>query len=451
MSIGSGLFSNMLAHLAHLVKPGSGLDGELFDLRKDIATSLSPLVATAVEEWTTPVGTAAPGASALLVATATSVAVQTKLRAALIAAGLAQLALWPRPVTFTTLDAPAGAPDTATDAPATATITGIDANGAVQVEVVNVAQTDAGVATSVGVWSDITSIVYSAGQGVGATVSIGIAAAFIYPATATSMVPVTLHASQLLQGDLARYPRGLVFTGGGVAAHAPTLATVTGRDINGRPVVEAVVLTAGAGSSATSFAHIDSIAYNAGTVAADATVAITFTDAIGFSRHIKTRLALTQLSAAIIGGLYLIPSTPMTGVVAPPVATAEYTGTVDISSAAAVAALNGLTVLVQVNGAPHTITFAAPVTIFDVVAQARTQAPGLQVSLTDHNTHLRFEASRTLVIAGGTANAAIGFPAGPTTAPSALPNGTYAPLAIVDGATSLAVYYEFDASFDNAA
>jgi len=37
MSIGSGLFKSMLAHISHLAKPGSGLDGEIFDLRKDIA------------------------------------------------------------------------------------------------------------------------------------------------------------------------------------------------------------------------------------------------------------------------------------------------------------------------------------------------------------------------------------------------------------------------------
>lgn len=442
MSIGSGLFSSMLAHLSHLVKPGSGLDGELFDLRNDVAKSLSPLYAVAVEEWTTPVGLAAPGAATLLAPTATSIAVQTKLRAGLIAAGLAQLALWPRTVTFTT-----GGGAGSGDAPPSATITGFDANGAAQVEVVLVSQANGGSTTSLGVWSNLTSIVYAAGDGAGATVSIGIGAAAIIPATATSLVPVTIAGSSMVQDDLAKWPRGLVFTGGGTAAHAPATAVVTGKDINGRVVVETVVLTAGSGASAHWFAHIDSIAYVAGTVAADATVAVTPTAAVGLSRHIKTRLAITQLTNAIIGGVWLLPAT-MTGTVAAPVSTAEYTGTVDISSAASVAALNGLTVIVAVNGAPHTITFAAPATIFDVVTQARTQAPGLQVSLTDNNTHLRFQATRTLVITGGTANAAIGFPAGPTTAPSALPNGTYAPVTALDGATSLAIYYEYDASFD---
>lgn len=440
MSIGSGLFKSMLSHLSHLVKPGGGLDGELYDLRHDIVEAMEPLYAVAVEEWTTPVGAAAPGAAALLVATASSIAIQTKLRSGLIAAGLAQLALWPRLITFTT-----GGGAGATDAPPTATVNGLDANGVAQTEVVTISQANGGVATSTKVWSDLVSIVYAAGDGVGATVSIGIAAAFIYPATATALVPVTVKASQLIQGDLAKWPRGLVFTGGGVAAHSPTLAVVTGRDINKRKVVETVVLTAGAGTSANWFAHIDSIAYNAGTVAADATVAVTFTDAIGLRRKVKTRLTITQLSNAIIGGVWLTPAT-MTGTLAAPVSTAEYTGTVDISSAASVAALNTLTVIVAVDGAPYTITFAAPTTIYDVVAQARAQAPGLQVSLTNNNTRLRFQASRTLVITGGTANAAIGFPAGPTTAPSALPNGTYAPLAAVDGATSLAVYYEYDAS-----
>jgi len=446
MSIGSGLFKSMLAHISHLAKPGSGLDGEIFDLRKDIAESLEPMYAVAVEEWTKPVGTAAPGVATLLAATATSVAVQTKLRAGLIASGLAQLALWPRPITFTTTDA-AGGGDTSADAPASATVTGLDAKGNAQVEVVTLAQTNGATATSVGAWSDITSVVYAAGDGAGALVSIGINAAFLYPSTATSLAPVTIQGKDLIQGNLAKYPRAIVFTGGNTAAHAPTLATITGQDINGRSVVETVKLTAGSGTGVTSFAHIDSIAFNAGNTAADALMTITFTDAIGLRRPIKTRLSLTQLTNAIIGGVWLTPAT-MTGAVAAPVSTAEYTGTVDISSAASVAALNGLTVIVAVNGAPSTITFAAPATIFDVVTQARTQAPGLQVSLTDNNTHLRFHASRTLVITGGTANAAIGFPAGPTTAPSALPNGTYAPATPVDGATSLAVYYEYDASVE---
>jgi hypothetical protein len=114
---------------------------------------------------------AAASATALLAATATTVAVQTYLTAALSAGGKAALAAYPRNVTFTT------AGSTASDAPATAVITGTDIDGAALTETVTIAQT-ATIANGVKCFKTITSIVYAAGDGTGATVSIGIGAVF---------------------------------------------------------------------------------------------------------------------------------------------------------------------------------------------------------------------------------------------------------------------------------
>jgi len=118
----------------------------------------------AVSEYTNPV---APDNAGLLALTASSVAVQTKLAAALLAGGKAALLAFPRNVTFTT-DA-AGTPS---DAPATALITGTDINDAVLTETVTISQI-AGTAQGVKAFKTIVSIVYAAGDGAGALISIG--------------------------------------------------------------------------------------------------------------------------------------------------------------------------------------------------------------------------------------------------------------------------------------
>lgn len=130
------------------------VDGSVASTPSDIASS----------EYTNPVASDVAG---LLVATPTTVAVQTYLAADLLAPGLAALLAFPRNVTFTT------AGGTASDAPATATITGTDVNGAALTEVVSVAQT-ATIAESAKAFKTIVSIVFSAGDvGEDATVSIG--------------------------------------------------------------------------------------------------------------------------------------------------------------------------------------------------------------------------------------------------------------------------------------
>ncbi len=103
-------------------------------------------------------------ATGLRAATAT---VTTTSTAVLLAGGITELNKAPRQIVITT------AGSTPADAPATATITGTDAQGNVQTEVVNVAQT-ATTATSTKFYSGAgLSIAFSVGQGTGATMAIG--------------------------------------------------------------------------------------------------------------------------------------------------------------------------------------------------------------------------------------------------------------------------------------
>jgi hypothetical protein len=135
MAIGSGLLSRFAAKIPHL-QGKHGTSGEVGNLRVDLNT-------------------------------ASTVAAQTYLAAALLAPGKAALLAAGRNVTFTT----AGV--TPADAPATVLVTGVGMDGKVLTETVTIAQT-ATIATGVKIFKSITSIVYAAGDGVNATVSIGV-------------------------------------------------------------------------------------------------------------------------------------------------------------------------------------------------------------------------------------------------------------------------------------
>ncbi len=129
-----------------------------------LAATLTSANAFQVDEFTNPV---AASTTALHAATASTVAVQTLLTAALSAPGIAALLAFPRNVTFTT------AGSSATDAPDTAVITGTDIDGNALTE--SIAGLQGGAATYAGVkaFKTITSIVYGAGAGTGATVAVG--------------------------------------------------------------------------------------------------------------------------------------------------------------------------------------------------------------------------------------------------------------------------------------
>lgn len=311
MTVGSGLLSKAKPGAAHLVKPGvGGVSGEVADLRQDVTKALAPLCALGVEEYTNLVGTAAPGAAVLLAATATVAAPVTILPAGLLAAGLAQLAAHARPLTFTT------AGTTASDVPANVVINGLDTNGVAQSETLALSQTAAAV-TSVNAYSAITSIVYPAADGTGGTVSIGIAAAYMRKAIATTVAVQTWLGSQLVQGVLQQAPRQLVFTTAGTTpADAPASVLITGRDVNNRVQTETLNLaqTAATATSVKYYKSIDSLVFAAGD-GAGATIALSFGTNVGFARKILGRTGAFTLirelmdGTVVTNGVVIAPST----------------------------------------------------------------------------------------------------------------------------------------------
>jgi len=291
MSSGSGLLSSSKGIHAHLVDKPGGVAGEVYDLRNDLKAALAPIAAVTVEEFTNPVSNDS-SAAGLLIATATVAAQVVLARTDLIAAGLAQLALWPRQLVFTT------AGTTPADAPATATVVGKDYAGVAATEVVTLAQTGT-TANSTTRWSDITSITYPAADGTDATVAIGYDSALISHARATQTTPLVLTAANaLVQTDLIKHPRQIVFTTAGTTpSDAPATVLITGHDAQGKPQTETVTL-AQTGTTATStkfFASITSLAFAAGD-GTGATISVGFVDTtIGLSRPVKTRAGNTSL------------------------------------------------------------------------------------------------------------------------------------------------------------
>ena len=289
MTAGSGLIGSLHPLKPHLLQ-SHGIAAEVADVRKDLATDFRGAAAIAVEEWANLVGTAAPGAAVLLAATASVTTVVTLLPAGLLAAGLAQLAAHARQLTFTT------AGSTASDAPANVVINGLDTNGAAQSETLVISQTAATV-TSVKYYSAIASIVYPVGDGTGATVSIGIAAATLKAAFAPTVAPLTVLGTQLNQGVLNNSPRRLVFTtAGSTASDAPANVVINGLDTNGNVQSETLSLaqTATTATSVNYYKSIDNLAFAAAD-GAGSTIAITFGTDIGLARKAVARSGATPL------------------------------------------------------------------------------------------------------------------------------------------------------------
>jgi hypothetical protein len=143
----------------------------------------------------------AAGAS-LLALTASTIAAQIYDVDDLIAGGVTQVNRYPSLITFTT-----SASGTPSDAPATATITGTDRDtGLSGTDIVSISQT-AGVATATKLFilDDDFLITYSAGQGTGATISIGTAAAAHNSADVTNTITSTSPTTgTLVAGDIIR-------------------------------------------------------------------------------------------------------------------------------------------------------------------------------------------------------------------------------------------------------
>ena len=164
MGLGSGLWKNQKATLAHLIVGKGGLSGEVMDVRLDIAAVLTPLVAVAIEEYLLP-QPALP--TAIMPVTATLTTAQT-YRLTALSGSIGQGAISPpRNITVTT------AGTTATDAPATATINGLDAQGNVISETITGVNAGAATYSTKSCFARVTSVVFPAAAATDATVSVG--------------------------------------------------------------------------------------------------------------------------------------------------------------------------------------------------------------------------------------------------------------------------------------
>ncbi|NBU17374.1 MAG: hypothetical protein EBS48_10285 [Actinobacteria bacterium] len=146
------------AHKTLLIK-GEPIDNNVttIDLR------VEPTGGTRFDELTDPL---AVGTAALEAATATTVSPRTVLAAGLLTAGKNELLARPRNVTFTV------AGGTAAHAPTSAVITGTGINGDALTETVAITAS-AGTYEGAKAFRTITSVVYGAASGTGATVAVG--------------------------------------------------------------------------------------------------------------------------------------------------------------------------------------------------------------------------------------------------------------------------------------
>lgn len=151
---------NQVAHSGQRVPRGRALS---MMLAMDVLELVAPATGTDVE---------------LRAAFATTVAIQTWLASDLLTAGKTKLAAHgARKVTLAT------AGSTQADAPADCVINGTDINDNVISETLVLQQTSA-TSTSVKCYKTIVSIVFAAGDGTGATISMGMADTFGFPSEA---------------------------------------------------------------------------------------------------------------------------------------------------------------------------------------------------------------------------------------------------------------------------
>lgn len=145
---GSGLWSKMVARLAHLMQGGHGVSAEVSDIRQDLAATFKPLAGITVDEWTDP---AAAVANSLKTSVASNIAAQTYTGAALNGAIGAAAFDYARNVTVTASDNSGAGGYTGS-----VTFKGLDKKGKAQTETVAIANN----ATAVGLkgFSKITEI-----------------------------------------------------------------------------------------------------------------------------------------------------------------------------------------------------------------------------------------------------------------------------------------------------
>jgi hypothetical protein len=186
--------------------------------RATLARALSMCLAVDILELTNP---AAGAVDDLKAATATTVAAQTWLKAALKSAGITKLtaagAVGGRKITFTT------AGGTAAHAPANCVITGFGSDGAARSETLALSQI-ADTVTSVCCYTDITSVVFATGDGTDATIAMGIADSFGLPSKLKQRASGASVLAELVDGSA-------VGTGGAAATAVNQTVVATNQTV----------------------------------------------------------------------------------------------------------------------------------------------------------------------------------------------------------------------------
>lgn len=314
----SKAFGSARAVRSHLVQPGGGLSGEIYDLRQDVDGAFSLMEAAAPYVFKTgAVPTALVDADGIALAAATSAAPVTLSGATLdgaLAPGSGNaLIRSPKRVTLTV----------AGTTPAhftggNVTIVGEDADGAAQTEVL-VASAGAGTKTGVSYFSEVTSVAFPAQGGVDATVSVGVAAE---PASIADLTAAT--AAVVLNTD-AEFNRNRVGNREMDVARAVVVVfavhaswsggdlTISGVDENDAAISETIAVSSGATvNGAKFFKRITGINQPAMS-SAGGTATVGYRDAIIGLPKLKengaiTAVAIRELSRADDSAAWTVPT-----------------------------------------------------------------------------------------------------------------------------------------------
>jgi hypothetical protein len=165
MTLGSGVLTTKRPNQSRFVTGKRGLAGEVGDLRDDLEEEMRAAAAIAIEEFVDPAAADVDAIKTAFASVATPVTYSTAAELDGVV-GLAEMDP-PRNVTVTT-----GAAGTPADAPATMTVNGTGADDEVLSEVITVSQI-AGEGTGTAAFKTVTSIVFPAGDGTGATLEVG--------------------------------------------------------------------------------------------------------------------------------------------------------------------------------------------------------------------------------------------------------------------------------------
>lgn len=142
-------------------------------------------------------------------------------------------------------------------------------------------------------------------------------------ATASQVADQQVLAAALLAPGLAALaanPRNVTFTvAGGTAAHAPTSADIVGYDVDNKPLLETVAITASAGTyaGAKCFSRITSITKKGGT-GTGATVAMGFGKVFGLRQKVRDRAGRRAVIQEVSAGSVVTNGTFVSAASSPP-------------------------------------------------------------------------------------------------------------------------------------